>query len=498
MRVGFANRRDSLRAVAIALAGCAFSCGSLASAQDADKDALLSTTQVIVTQSCSGIAAQAADLHMPDITFDSGTEKGTWRAVPAKRVSFFLVSHSGEETTSSKALAELRGLEHKPGEGTLGASRYLRDLLYELEFNLNAGTYADMRAFTPQGKLVEIDRHDHNQPWITRPGVILRCKLADQVVAQHAPSTPGQLGTEPASASATKKGGGIDLRLRGDVAALQATGNDRKSAAAASFGYTRTRTFQDDGSRTQTNEYAVKAVLGSPLIDRPNSNLTAFVGYELKQNRARPAPALVPPATERDGDTDIVTLGLTGGHLLPLSGSGNPYASSLTLQLDGSYKFDRVKQSERTEGRLSASYYNGKPLLGLCTLGGLKDFGNGFWSHCDLTAIGTYNVITRHGRLPVTTKDHYGHLGGKVSAALYYGDPSENAAFATAEYQYMARIDGDPAVIPVIERHSFTLGYRWWSGSAFALEVKAALTDGINPDSFADENTLSLGFGIIF
>ena len=83
MRVGFANRRDSLRAVAIALAGCAFSCGSLASAQDADKDALLSTTQVIVTQSCSGIAAQAADLHMPDITFDSGTEKGTWRAVPA-------------------------------------------------------------------------------------------------------------------------------------------------------------------------------------------------------------------------------------------------------------------------------------------------------------------------------------------------------------------------------------------------------------------------------
>jgi hypothetical protein len=491
-----ANRNSApLRLVVIAVVGCALTHAASASAEDATEAELLETASVIVTQSCNGIAAQKADVRQPDIPFDGHQ----WRAVSTRRVSFFLVSHSAEETTPAQALDDVRKLEHQPNTATTDASPYLRKLLYNLEFNLNSGQYDGMRAFTPENKVVEINPHEHNHSWITRPDVILRCKLPDVVIVQTTtpPAVPGQ-SAQPADALAQEKGGGFQLRLRGDVDALQATGNDRQSASAANFGYTRTRTFQDDGSRTETNEYAVKAVLGSPLIDRPNSSLTAYAGYELKQNRSRPAPALVPPATERDGDTDIVTFGLIGGHLVPLGGNRNRYASSLTFQFGGSYKFDRVKQSERTEGRFSASYYNGTPLLGLCTLGGLKDFGNGFWSHCDLTAIGTYNVITRHGRLPVSTKDHYGHLGGKVSAALYYGDPSENTAFATADYQYMARVDGDPAVVPVIERHSFTLGYRWWRGDAFALEVKAALTDGINPDSFADENTLSLGFGILF
>lgn len=112
--------------------------------------------------------------------------------------------------------------------------------------------------------------------------------------------------------------------------------------------------------------------------------------------------------------------------------------------------------------------------------------------------IGTFDVLTDHGTIAPSVKDHFAHLGGRAGGKIFFGNPLDNAAFATGEFTYLRRIDGDSAAFPHIKRHKFSLGYRWWQNDAFAFEAKGELIDGINPDSFEDENSLSLGFGVIF
>ncbi len=432
----------------------------------------LDTAKVIATQSCAGIEKVVPEAALPDVEDE---DKNRWRAVPTRRVAYFLASHSGVMVAPGDALDLVRSLDDR--EASEPAA--LKDMLYHVQTILIAKDLNGLRAFDGPGTAAPTYASpEHNRAWMMRPNIILRCKL---------PRTA----TPPSKANPS-------LRLRGTVAALSAVGEDRLGAAAATIGYTRTRTFQDDGSRTQATDLAVNAVLGAIFDVGAGNALMLYGGYELKRNRVVPPPTLVPPATQRDGDTDIVTLGAGIGRYLPLGGKDNRYAVSLNLRFDGAYKFDLVKDSERAEGQFTASLYTQPRSLGICGFGGFTDFGNGFWSRCDLVGMVRYGKFTKRGLLPASAKDEFAHAGGKASIALYAGDPGDNAAFLSAEYLYMPRIDGDPAAVPNVRRHKINMGYRWWKNSAYALEVKGELTDGINPDSFADENVVTVGFGIIF
>lgn len=478
-------RMNSITPVAIGFA--AFGLAGAARAEDAAVETVLATADVVVTQACDGIEAGQADPRHPDLPIDGAN----WRVLPNKRLAYFAASHAGEMVAPADALQTLRGFDPANVENRPTGHKFLKDLLYLLQGNLAANKY-DLRAFNSDGTPVHFDDAENNLAWLSRPEIVLRCKLPERdatTVASNGAAGPAVVTSPP------KKGSMIAVKLRGSVEALAAKGTARESAAAASFAFTRNKTYQDDGSRTTANSYAVNAVLGIDFDHRLTSSLFIYGGYELKQNRSKPAPVLTPPATARDSDTEIVTLGAGLSRLVPLGRGPNAYSTSLMINFNGSYKFDLVKDSERVHGELNLAPYLSNRL---CTIGGLTDYGNGFWSGCEITGITRFEVITRHGSLLPTSKDHFAYLGGKLGVSFYYGDPSENAAFATAQYLNLRRIDGDPSAFDHIRQHKVALGYRWWQGKAYALEAKAELTDGINPNSFADENALTLGFGIIF
>lgn len=432
----------------------------------------LDAAGTIGEQACSGIDPAAEDPANPDLQ----AEDGRWRMIEPSRFAFFVSSHANNMDSPQQALAKLRALDPLTGTNDL----VLRTVFDHVQMLIATKALASLAAFGRDGqRLTYSDVEEwRKSPWTVAMTTTLRCFL------------PNKDKLSPTL--------GISFRLRGDVDALAATGEDRKSASAASFGFDRVRTFLEDGSRKETRTYSINAVLGAVLVEEPLTGLTAYAGYELGKERSRPAPTLTPPATQSDNDTEILKFGLVGNKLLPLGSSSNRYRQSFDVALDASYLFDLTKKSERVRGRISAGFYSGDPWLGFCKIGGYTDFGNGLWTRCEVDLIGTFNVLTDHGTITPSVKDHFAHLGGRAGGKVFFGNPLDNAAFATGEFMYLRRIDGDTATFPHIKRHKFSLGYRWWRNEDFAFEAKGEIIDGINPDSFEDENSLSLGFGIIF
>lgn len=437
----------------------------------------LANVAMIADQTCDGIGLGGTQPGTTDLPFKGGK----WRIVPNSRLAYFVGNFASEVTTPDKALAELQSLDTDPK--AVEAHRAASDVLHHLEAKVASGNIAGLLAFDANDEPINSSRYPRDSSWLVRSEVTLRCLVPEANPSE--PPPPALTSSEP--------------HLRGNVAALTAAGSDLQSADAASFGYSRTRTYETDGSRSQATEISIDAVLGVVLDGGLPFNLTAYAGYELKQNRSRPAPTLVAPATQRDGDTDIVTLGLVGGSTIALGGRANPWTDSLKLSYSAAYLFDRVKDSERVKAQIQLRPYHAARLFGLCKIGGLTDLGGKIWTSCHVDGIVTYQKVTRHGALLPAGKDHFGHAGIKLAGALYLGDPSKGSSlFASADYQRLWRYDGDPAFIPEIRRYSFSIGHRWWPGKKIGFEIKAELTDGINPDSFADENSLTLGFGVVF
>ncbi|MFM5894018.1 MAG: hypothetical protein ACKOQM_06240 [Novosphingobium sp.] len=431
---------------------------------------------IIVDQACDGIGLGGTQPTSTDIEYDGAK----WRIVPTSRVAYFVNSYAGEITTPQAAFDLLRSFDTDPTASA--AHRKASNTLHQFEAKLASANLDGLMAFDANGNPVKSAELDRNSSWMLGSGITLRCLLP-----------------EPRDANGPAQGSAPSFRLRGTVEALAAVGNARNSAEAASFGYTRTRTYEADGSRSQATELSVKAVVGAVLDRGSPFELTAYAGWELKKNRKSPAPALTPPATQRDGDTDIVTLGLIGNSNLPLGGADHEWDDSLRLSYSASYLFDRVKDSERLKAELTTHFYHGKRIFGLCKIGALTDLGGNRWVGCQIDGVATYQRVTKHGLLLPAGDDHFGHAGIRLSGSFFLGDPSKGSSlFANAGYQYLWRYDGDPAFIPNIARHSFSVGHRWWQGKKFAIEINAELTDGINPDSFVNENSLTVGFGILF
>lgn len=473
--------RNTLRALLV-------SASAMATAQPAMAEQFSTADRaVVVTQTCDIAITKA---QSPDTSGDLIYKDKRWRTVPTNRLAFFLAAFARQAMSPDEALRAITSLRGNPlGSTTL---LNLRDITDDFMLDLAADKLDGIKVFGPEGKPLARNEIDSQGAWMLRSDVTLRCEVPDE------PESDGSKG--------------ISLRLRGNTDALPATGTELRSADAATFGYNRVRTFQDDGSRTQSNEFSVNGVLGAVKEFSSDFSLTAYVGYQLKRTRTRPAPALTPPATERGGDTDLLTIGTMGEAFVPLGNKDEAWSSSLRMTFSGSYMFDFVTDSERFRGEFTAglfyrrpidlsdrSHQRRKPQFGICDIGGYSRLNDGLWTRCDLQAIVTVNQVTKHGTLTPSGEDQFGHAGGKASFSLYLGDPSKKSSlFFAADYLYLSRYAGDPASIPNVRRHSVTLGHRWWQPGGIAVEIKASLLDGINPESFADENALTLGFGLIF
>lgn len=427
----------------------------------------------IVDQICAEPVSASKPASLPDIDY----EEARWRAVDKQRIAYFLIASTGRMVTPGEASALINavdGPDHYPdGAGNLW------DTVMAVQDETAAGNIDGFMPFDASGVPVSASSIDRDRTWLMSVDIVARCQL------------PGE---------ARSKANKIDLRLRGTTEALAAEGKALRTAEAASVGLSRTRDFQDDGTRKQVTTLKVSAVLGAPLPGSDRlSGLIGYVGYELDRERTKPRPALTPPATERDADTEILKFGLIGNKLFNLSTNGPEYQTSLDVAIDAAYLANLVDDSKRFRGRVTAGLYDYGGLPGVCAFGDYVRFaGTKLWTRCDFVLIGEANILTDRGMSNPTAKDSFAHAGGRAAFSAYLGETVEDGPFFTAEYVNLQRLSGDSSAIPNIVRHRFKLGYRWWAAPELGLEFRAELADGINRDSLADENKLSLGFGIIF
>jgi hypothetical protein len=430
-----------------------------------------------------------------DIEFQSGI----WRQVDSSKLGYFIASHTGKIISFGEAREYLVSIANRPNEtqDPVNMIRDIRDTYRSFQAELLAGQMSDMRVFDAAGRALPVNAaEDRDGPfeysnlWLFNNEVKIRCKVGD------ADAT-----------SAVTSSGGIDLkkhlRLRGTVDGLTATGNKRKTAEAATVGYSRVRTLKSDGTREQSETVSINAVVGISPIEENLYGFIPYVSYELNQTRKNPPPVLTPPATIRDGDTDVLKLGVVGYAILPVgtdaNGQDEDWSTSFDFSLDAAYLFDFAKDTERFRARVTTDIYHQQGLFGLCGLRDYRDWRNSkLWTRCDLQVIADYNILTERGRLINIDKETFGHMGVNAKFSASYGDSSTTGPFFGAQYTRLWRVRGDPMFIPQIKRHEFTLGHRWWSGNDFAIEVSASLVDGENTDSFEDENEISFGVGFIF
>ncbi|KPM24907.1 hypothetical protein AAJ72_04110 [Citromicrobium sp. RCC1885] len=438
-----------------------------------------------------------------------------WRAVPDDRVAFYILSFLGEAHAPGEALAVLRA--NFDDAGAPAASVY--DSTTSFATYATSNDSANLRVFGPAGfvTLEASERERENDAtlgddWFLEDRFVIRCAVGQPPVTvadgDEAPSPDVPVMATPARPSFDLA---ERLRLRGSVKDLSASGAELKKASAASIGLARSRKFQSDGSRVETDTLAINAFLGLDLSSGANGaypKTLLFAGYERNSARSEPAPALTPPATERDSDTDVLQFGLQHSTILPLGraepGQGDPsgprrsFSTSAALTVDGAYLFDLVKDSERFRMDASMDFYHRDGLWPLCGIGVFDEVAEKFWTRCSFSARADWNFITREGRLTNIAKTEFGHIGGRLGFDAIVGTAPSGGPFIALEYMNLQRIAGDATFIPDIERHGFAVGYRWWTSGKVGIEAKTSLTDGVNPDSLVDENELSVSFGLIF
>jgi hypothetical protein len=294
------------------------------------------------------------------------------------------------------------------------------------------------------------------------------------------------------------------LRLRGSVDALAATGPAVVSADAATVSIVRTRTSLDDGSTKTVTDFAVDATVGLRLTNDDSAGTAfLFADYSLSRSRTRPRPALGGGTDEGDGDTNSLALGATGKLYLPVG------SAILTTSIDAAYLNDFTQDSQL--GRLRLSIRPALPTTSSiqsilpCYLGSYRQIGgqeSGLWTRCGVTFQVEGAHVFERGRGEFAATDNYLAVGGTLSyeALLISDAPSSGLGtaggpFARVTYRYLPILSGN---LDDIERLEARLGYRVFTPDGIGIEFSASYLRGTNEKSFADENILSLGVGIIF
>lgn len=280
------------------------------------------------------------------------------------------------------------------------------------------------------------------------------------------------------------------LRIRKDPASLKLTGDERLEAGAASASFKRERTILADGSTKRDTTFSLKGVVGYAITETDNHSAFAYAGYEINRVRSNPAPVLTLPATERDSDTELLKLGFFGHTAF---GDKLNWVTSV----DAAYLFDIAKRSERL--RTSVAIVPALPFdnLGVCGVGALNSSRRtlipGVQGKCTFTGLFEASHIFKNGSATFGVNDEFVQMGGKANIDLLLSGNFKAGFFAGAEYRYLNTIHGQA---PAIDRFTGFLKYRHWNNNV-GFDVGFEFIDGVNPDSFVDENILQLSFGII-
>jgi hypothetical protein len=412
---------------------------------------------------------------------DSKDSKFEWVAVDPERLFFFAAAQAGAVVTDGNARNRVRrafpqaGPAHNGGEAA-SVNLDLFNLVAAVQGQIAANQIKTLKAYKADGGELSLGTASMDIFTLDK-AELLRCKRA-------LPTEPSKSRFEFTTALRARP---EDLALIGDL---------RKSADAAKLSLVRERSFLDDGSRKQVTTLTMKGVLGVGANLGPDSNLFAYGGYELERARSKPSVTPVPPATDRDGDTEIARFGIWGRQYFDLDPDEHSANHALTVGLGGEYLFDFVKRSERLRALVMLSPYVDAEISGVCGIRQFRTtFIKGVRARCEADGLFQFNHITKDGELTGKATNDFVLAGGRLSYDAMLSRDLESGIVFGAKYERQFRLTGS---VPSIKRHQVTLKYRYWRESDFAFEWGIELVDGINPDSFADENKLSLAFGVIF
>jgi len=404
---------------------------------------------------------------------------GSTRAQPEvarRRLSAFILSDAGELETDSEA--RILRLLNDDEAGPESVRNQVRAVVTILQQQLAQGS-----SISPVDLGLQAVPNEASGGWLFERNVRLACTFAPETA-------------DGSSGGATQPSPGrvlLDhLRLRQNPDALAATGEARLKAGSAQIGYERERVILADGSTRRDTTLSIEAALGYAFVDEEASSLLIYGAYHRERSRSVPAPQLAQGASPSDGDTNVIELGLTGHQLV----STDPV--SFVLTGSGSVIFDRVKRSERLRLNLSTEFAFGAFPGGICYFGSFAppiDFG---FAHlrgrCSLTLMGQVNHVMDAGTATFGVNDEFVLVGGRFGFDL--ATAADGGVIAGFTYEYQRTLHGS---VPSIDRFTAHLKYRhWFRGRRFGMDFGFDYADGINPDSFVDENRLSFGVGFIF
>lgn len=284
------------------------------------------------------------------------------------------------------------------------------------------------------------------------------------------------------------------LRLRGTSQDLTATGAARRSASSAQLSYRDNRNVAPDGTTSDTITVSLQAAVGVPLFATDARSVMIYGAYQLQEARTTPPPAMAPGVSEADKDTDTAEFGLNGHVVL----WGN---APVAVLLDGrlAYIADFTADTGRLRGDVRLSPAFGSHDLGLCSVGYFREFGLGLGGRCEISARAQINHFLDRGGLAAGTETGFGLAGGEAAidfAPMQDGRLRNSGVVAGLRYRYEAAFYGS---VPDIDRFSAYLKYRLWlRNERVGFDLGFNFVDGVNPESFRDENRLEASFGIIF
>lgn len=329
--------------------------------------------------------------------------------------------------------------------------------------------------------------------WLLREDVQLSCIKRAARPADGAPPTPPGLAH-----------GSLDLRLRATPDQLNVAGSDRLTTGAAQLSYVRERVLLPAGGSRHDNTIGIKGTLGIVIDEQAATREHAasaaylYASYQLQRLRTTPPPTLAPGVSQRDKDTDVLEVGLTGFRILRHT---NTSPVNLLVSGNGSIIMNRVADSERLRVAVTAvpSVDPTRWPIRLCSLGYFRDLGLGLGARCGLTLRLEANHFLDRGTAAPTANDEFVLAGGEAGiefAQMRHARLLPGGVIAGATYRYERAIHGG---VPDIDRFTAFLKYRHWvEDNRFALEFGFNFVDGTNPESFADENRLTFGLGLIF
>jgi hypothetical protein len=275
---------------------------------------------------------------------------------------------------------------------------------------------------------------------------------------------------------------------------LWLTDEDRLAAKAFSLGFERTRTVLDDGTRKTETSLTVDGTVGLRLDRTPGDlDVFLFATYNLERDRVRPAPSLAPGASQSDGDTDALALGIDGGYsCADLCWVGLP----VDFNLQASAIFDFANDASRVRLRAIATPRLEVP-LGICNL---NSFGDGpLRGRCELAFEIQAAHVTRRGTTALGNYDTFLAAGGRIGVEFFLptrpGAAASTGFLASLRYRYLPVIHGAP---DDIEQFEAKLGHRFWTGADVGIDVGFTYTRGTNELSFEEENILTFGLGLIY